>query len=348
MEILNSMTYLSDLKTALSQLDIEVLRNKKILITGASGLICSAIVDFLLYCNQQAGTNITIYAAGRSIRRLTQRFPDKEKYGLSYVEYDATREVDFSFPVDYIIHGASNAGPDKYMDEPVDTILANTLGVHNLLNHSRKSQVEKFVYISSSEVYGKLSHGDPVKEDECGSIDILSPRSAYPLGKQAAEALCIGYANQYGINVSIVRPGHIYGPTAQDSDKRIASAFLRQAACGENITMKSLGTQIRSYCYCIDCASAILTVLTKGKNKEAYNISNKNSVITIRQMSTIIAECAGVQLVMDNPSEGEKAAFNPMDNSSLSSAKLEALGWRGQFDAYKGFSHAIAVLREIN
>lgn len=80
---------------------------------------------------------------------------------------------------------------------------------------------------------------------------------------------------------------------------------------------------------------------------QAYNISNKNSVITIRQMAEIIAKVAEVTLTVELPSDEEKAAFNPMDNSSLNSEKLEALGWNGVFDAEKGLSHTIKCLKEV-
>lgn len=347
MSIWNSKTYQQDIENALPLLDKEALAGKRVLVTGASGLICSAVVDLLLACNRKYGTGITVYAAGRNTAKLAARFPDGEANGAVFVAYDATAPVDFDFAVDYIIHGASNASPDKYVSEPVDTLLANVMGVHNLLQYAAGKPLEKFLYVSSSEVYGRLAHGNPMREDEYGATDILSARSAYPLGKQAAETLCVSYANQYGMNVSIVRPGHIYGPTAQGSDNRVSSAFARQAAAGENIVMKSAGTQLRSYCHCIDCATATLAVLTRGENKEAYNISNKDSVITIRQMAQVIADGAGVQLIMELPTDAEKAAFNPMDNSSLNSDKLEALGWQGQFDAATGFAHTIQALREV-
>ena len=263
------------------------------------------------------------------------------------VAYDATQPISFDFPVDYIIHGASNASPDKYVSEPVDTMLANVSGVNDLLSYAAKVQAKKVVYISSSEVYGQLAHGNPLVENEYGNVDILSVRSAYPMGKRAAETLCIGYASQYGVDVSIVRPGHIYGPTALNSDNRVSSLFARKAAAGEDLVMKSAGTQIRSYCHCIDCGTAILSVLTRGASMQAYNISNKESVITIRQMAEILAKHGNVQLILDIPTAAEQAAFNPMDNSSLNSEKLEALGWQGCFDADLGFAHTVAVLREL-
>lgn len=348
MSVWNSQTYREDIMHALAVIDVEDLKGKRILITGASGLIGSAVIDLLVGCNQVKNAGITIYAAGRNLQKVSERFSHGLNWGLVPVSYDATEAIRFDFPVDYIVHGASNASPDKYVSEPVETMLANVTGVSELLSYAVKMQTKKVVYISSSEVYGTLAHGKPLVENEYGNVDILSVRSAYPMGKRAAETLCIGYASQYGVDVSIVRPGHIYGPTALDSDKRVSSLFARQAAEGHDLTMKSAGTQIRSYCHCIDCATAILAVVTRGVPMQAYNISNRESVITIREMAQILAKHAGVSLVVDIPSAAEQVAFNPMDNSSLNSEKLEDLGWRGCFDAELGFAHTVAVLKELD
>jgi nucleoside-diphosphate-sugar epimerase len=118
-------------------------------------------------------------------------------------------------------------------------------------------------------------------------------------------------------------------------------------AYGEDITMKSDGKQIRSYCYCLDCASAILKVLLKGEKTHAYNISNPDSIISIHSMAEILASTAGVVLKMELPTDEEKKGFNPMSNSSLDSTELLSLGWKGLFDANRGFSHTVKILREI-
>ena len=110
--------------------------------------------------------------------------------------------------------------------------------------------------------------------------------------------------------------------------------------------MKSDGRQIRSYCYCLDCASAILKVLIDGKNCSAYNISNPAAIVTIREMAQILAGSGNVALKMELPSEAEKQAFNPMSNSSLNSDSLQRLGWKGLFDAERGFSHTVSILRD--
>lgn len=348
MNILKSKTYLQSLDAATKLVDLAALKGKSILITGATGLICSAVVDVLAYANAHADLGATIYAAGRSLQKTEGRFSALPDSGVVPVKYDALKALDFPFHADYLIHGASNASPEKYVSQPVDTMLANILGLSNLLRYAGGTAAKKSVYISSSEVYGILPSAEPLVETTYGSVDILGSRASYPVAKRAAETLCVSYANQYGLDISIVRPGHIYGPTAQSSDNRVSSLFARQAAGGEDLVMKSAGTQIRSYCHCIDCATAILTVLLKGASKEAYNISNPNSIVTIRQMAEAFARHAGVELIMDLPTEAEKAAFNPMNNSSLRSDKLEALGWRGQFDGETGFAQTITVLRELS
>lgn len=340
MNILQSKLYQEDIKKSLSGvMKIEELKNSNILITGATGLVCSAIVDLLI----NADLDVNVYAAGRSEQKVAERFQGK----ANFVQYDATQplSIDMDVDVDYIIHGASNASPNLYVNEPVETMLANINGMQNLLKYARKKNVKKVIYISSSEVYGRKDSIEPFKEDQYGFIDLLNPRSSYSIAKRATETLCASYQAEFGVNFNIVRLGHIYGPSASRSDKRVSSDFAYKAAEGENLTLKSEGKQIRSYCYSLDSASAILSVLTGGVNGEAYNISNKNSIINIREMAENLAKAAGVELIFDIPTQVEAAAFNPMDNSSLDSAKLEELGWSGMFDAEVGLGHTVRILK---
>ena len=111
------------------------------------------------------------------------------------------------------------------------------------------------------------------------------------------------------------------------------------------MTLKSEGKQIRSYCYSLDCASAILSVLIDGNAGEAYNISNPISIVNICQMAEYLSAAGGVDLIFDIPTQSEAAAFNPMDNSSLDSTKLESLGWKGAFTAEEGLSHTVRILK---
>lgn len=348
MGISSNCLYKSDVQKAAQSIDTKALDGQTILITGATGLIGSAIVDVLLWKNRNEKSNIKIYAASRSPQKIDVRFEGYDKTdGLFAVRYDACEAVKFEFHSDYIIHAASNASPDAYIKYPVDTMLSNVLGMNELLKYAIHQKTRKAIYVSSSEVYGVKLRETPIEEEDYGRIDILNPRASYSVGKQATETLCVSYAHQFGCDISIVRPGHIYGPTAIESDQRASSAFARLAADKRDIVMKSPGKQIRSYCHCLDCATAILTVLLYGKNAEAYNISNKNSIITIHQMAELLAQYGGVSIKNEFPSNDDIAAFNPMENSSLDSTKLEGLGWKGIFSAEEGLSSTVEILRNI-
>ena len=350
MSIYESEIWLSDLDVTIESLpELEELTGKKILVTGCTGLICSSVIDVIIRWNETHDEKIKILAAGRNKEKVNKRFyPYNQKDYFVFVPYNATSmNNNFQFECDYIIHGASNASPNHIVKEPVETMLSNFYGVKYLLDYVKKTSAKRLLYISSSEIYGRKEHDRPSKANEYGGIDILNPRNSYSISKCAAETLCSAYYDEYAVDSVIVRPGHIYGPTAQPSDNRVSSAWAYDAACGKDIVMKSDGAQIRSYCYCLDSASAIFKVLIHGESVKAYNISNPDSIITIREMANIITKSSDVELMTENPSEMEKKGFNPMCNSSLDCFDLLNLGWVGNFDAKKGFKHTVEILKSL-
>lgn len=350
MNLYDSITYRNDLEYVIKKADfLHKMINCSVLITGATGLICSGIVDLLLINNEMNDTKTHIYVAGRNEKRARERFASYfDSDYFHFVTYDASRYNQFEFQADYIIHGASNAYPAAIQEHPVETMLDNFIGMYELLEYARKTNAKRCLFISSSEVYGAKMKADPFMETEYGYIDLLNPRSSYSSGKRAAETLCASYGKEYGLDTVIIRPGHIYGPTASQNDNRVSSAFAFDVINGKNLVLKSTGSQIRSYCYVLDCATAILTALLCGQSGEAYNVSNPESVMTIRQMAELFSSCGGVELKFDIPTEVEKAGFNPMSNSSLNSEKLQSLGWKGHFDSEKGVEHTVRVLTEAN
>lgn len=328
--------------------ELDEMAGKSVMITGAAGLVCSAVIDVLFRYNDLHEKKIQILAAGRWHKEMYGRFQEMvDRDDFTFVAYDASKTNNFlDVHADYIIHGASNASPNMIVKEPVETMLSNFLGMKYLLDYAKEQGTKRILYISSSEVYGKKEGTEPYKEGQYGFIDLLKSRNSYSVGKRAAETLCASYADEYGVESVIVRPGHIYGPTASPHDNRVASAWAYSVARGEDIVMKSDGSQIRSYCYCLDCASAILKVLLSGENCHAYNISNPDSIISIKGIAKILAKSGNVQLRMELPTEEERKGFNPMSNSSLESTSLLGIGWRGCFDAEAGFDHTVRILKE--
>ncbi len=341
--------YWQDVNLAIDEIpNINRIKGKKILITGASGMICSAIVEILFYLNFEANANIKIFLAGRDEAKIKHRFPmftNGETY--TFINFDAVNpDNNLNIPVDYIIYGASNAHPSVYTTQPVETIMANIYGLNSLLHMASKVHAERLLYISSSEVYGNIDEIRPYEESDYGFIDILNPRACYPCSKRAAETLCVAYNKEYDLDIVIARPGHIYGPSITDSDNRASAQFTRNAVKGENIIMKSSGMQLRSYCYTLDCASAILTILINGESGNAYNISNRDSVVSIKQIAEEMAKEVNKNVVYVNASDKEKKGYNLMTNSSLDSRKLENLGWRAIFNLKDGINKTLRFYSE--
>ena len=318
-------TYRDDIREVFQEdLPWEKLSGTNILITGATGLIGSTLVEVLMSNPQR---DYAVYATGRNVERAKKRFEDYLSLkSFHFLEYNVMTSLQSQVQFDYIIHAASNASPNAFSKTPVEIVKANILGVSNLIEYGLYHGMKRFLYISSGEVYGE-GDGRVLNEDYSGYVDCLNPRSCYPSSKRAAETLCASYALEYGVDVVIARPCHIYGPNFTESDNRVYAQFIRNILKGENIIMKSSGEQIRSWCYSVDCAAALLFILLKGESGNAYNIADSDSIQTIKQLAEMLASIGKTEVVMEVPSETEKRGFNPVTKSVFSVDKLKELGW---------------------
>ena len=324
--------------------NLDKLRDKRILITGATGMIGSAVTELLFRLNTKQRLNIQIYLAGRSESACRERF-QSEDTGYRFVHYDAAEAAIPDISVDFVVHAAGYGDPNAIAEDPVGIIDANIAGTEGLLQMADRDKA-RFLFVSSGEIYGSFPEGrDSYSEDDYGYIDILNPRAVYPSAKRMAETLCISYAKQYGVDAVIARSCHIYGPSIRGRDSRASAQFTRNAIVGKEIVMKSAGSQIRSYCYTLDCASALLAILLNGACGQAYNISNRNSIVTIREMAETLAQIAGVKVIFENPSDAEISSYNLMNRSVLNAAKLEKLGWKAVFDLPRGMQRTVDLLR---
>lgn len=343
-DILKNDLYRNDILHIFENVNLSLLKRKTILITGGLGLICSSVVDLLIEYNKTFGANIKIYVAARNEKNFSERYG--EYPCVEYLCYDAIKPINFDVNADYIIHGAGSASPELYVSMPVETILSNFNGVYNLLEYVKNHNVKRMLYISSSEVYGTKDITDAFEENNFGSVNINNIRSSYSEAKRVSELLCKSYSAEYDIDTVIVRPGHIYGPTASPNDKRISSKFSYLAANEKTLKMKSLGLQKRSYCYSLDCAAAILIALINGKKGESYNIGH-NEITSIKEMAQILAEAGNVKLEINEPSKDDLKQFNPMDNSALNNNKIKLLGYKDTFSVNEGLLHTVKILKSI-
>lgn len=314
-----------------------ILDNKNILITGACGLIGGALVDALL----RGYPSVQVFAMARSRERLQERFEYAHANPcLHFVVGDVNAPLNMDLSLHYIVHAASNANPNAYALDPVGTMWTNINGTRNLLEYGRTHGLERFLYVSSGEVYGNGEQTE-WRETDNGYIDSMSVRSCYPSSKRAAETMCVCYAEQYGLNVVVGRPCHTYGPHFTDKDNRAYAQFVRKARAHEDIVLKSTGEQYRSWIYVEDCINGLLTILQYGENGQAYNIADEQSNVTIRAMAEMIAEIAGVKVIFDIPNEVEKKGFSQMKRAIYSTDKLRELGWRPCFSIMEGLKKTI-------
>ena len=318
-------SYLKDIQVVCQQnLPWDKLSGCKILVVGATGLIGSCLVDILM-CNPQR--DYEVYAAGRNLERAKKRFQAYvDNSSFHFLQCDVTEPLQGNTQFDYIIDAASNASPNFFANHPVEVMKANINGVANLLDYGMKHGLKRFLFVSTGEVYGEW--GNEVKDEKSyGFIDVLNPRSCYPSSKRAAETLAVCYATEYGTDVVIGRPCHTYGPFFTESDNRAYAQFIRNAVAGEDIVLKSTGLQYRSWCYVVDCASALLHILLKGETGQAYNVADNTSNVTIKALAEMIAGIGGVQVTSKEPTDEELRGFSTIQRAVFDTAKLESLGW---------------------
>lgn len=320
----------------------DALRNSSFVITGATGLIGSLIVKYLLYANRTMNFGAKIYAVVRNVEKADKIFAEEKTDALTYVVADLTKEkVNCEGDCDYIVHAAAVTASKVMVSDPVGTICTSIDGTEKMLQLAVEKKAKAFIYISSMEIYGQPTVGGKTAEKDLGYVDIENVRSCYPEGKRMCECLCTAYAAQYGVNVISARLAQTFGAGILPTENRVFAQFARSVMRGENIVLHTTGESEGNYVYTADAIAAIMTLLVKGKAGEAYNIANEDSHITIRDMAELVArEIAGekIQVVIDIPEDSVSLGYAPSVKMWLDASKMRELGWKpeiGLVEAYK-------------
>ena len=343
----NHPLYIQDLDNILQTRNINLLRDKSILITGATGLLGVCLIDALMRLNERGG-NVAIYAVGRNREKAYDRLGIYFRHPcFHFLEQDVQTELPRQLCVDYIIPGASNTHPLAYSRYPIETMLINLKGAEHSFNKASECGAT-VLYPSTVEVYGNARKEDVFTEDYTGRLNLSTARACYTESKRACEAMCQSYIAEKGVDVKIVRLSRVFGPTMLENDSKASSQFIKNALRGEDIVLKSKGEQFFSYTYVADAVSAMLYVLLNGECGVPYNVSNHGCDVHLKEFAAYCAEACGSQVVFDLPSETEMKGFSIAQQAILDNARLRSIGWNPMYDIHDAVRRTIQILQSNN
>lgn len=307
------------------------LKNKTILITGSKGLVGTALVKWILVQNEIKNSNTHIIGSTRNPAGIPEYIETSDN--IEYCKYGD--ELKLTQHIDYIVCAASPTGNQYHMQHPVETFRTNVDSTEKMLELMKKNANCSLIYLSSEEVYGLPSDDAPaMTEDMVGAIDSLNLRNCYPLGKKASEFLCHASAAEYGLDIKIIRPTVIHGLFQRYEETRVVNELLRCILENRDLIMKSDGMTKKCMMYSLDAVSAIFTVLFKGKKGEAYNASNPDMFITIKDLANYLFGKfnPNIKVVFAEDQAKKTDGFLPHRTLVQSIDKLKSLGWEPKTD----------------
>lgn len=309
----------------------------RILITGAAGFLGSHLSDrYIDEGHHVVGMDNLITGNMDNIAHLIghERF--------EFIKHDVSRYIYVAGPIDAVLHFASPASPNDYLEFPIPTLKVGSLGTHNTLGLALAKQA-RYLLASTSEVYGD-PQVNPQPETYWGHVNPIGPRGVYDEAKRFAEAMTMAYQRYHGLDTRIVRIFNTYGPRMRLNDGRVVPNFIRQALNGESLTVYGDGTQTRSFQYYTDLVEGVYRLL-ESDELLPVNIGNP-SEMTILDFAETVVEIADSPSKIDfvQPKD-ERVKDDPKQRRPDITKARSVLGWEPKVNLTTGLEQTIAFFR---
>jgi len=244
----------------------------RVLITGGAGFLGSHLCDRLIGMGHQVVCVDNLITG--SMDNLSHLIGHER---FSFVQYNVCDYLYVEGPLDAVMHFASPASPQDYLEFPIATLKVGALGTHKALGLA-KAKNARFLLASTSEVYGDPLVS-PQSEAYWGNVNPISPRGVYDEAKRFAEAMTMAYHRYHGVDTRIVRIFNTYGPRMRPHDGRVVSNFIVQALSGKPLTVFGTGSQTRSFCYVDDLVEGITRLLMVPSDRTPEQRTDRQSFL---------------------------------------------------------------------
>jgi dTDP-glucose 4,6-dehydratase len=332
----------------------------RILITGGAGFLGSHLCDlFITQGHDVLCVDNLITGRVENVSHLLglERF--------HFVKYDVCEYLHVGGPLDAVMHFASPASPQDYLEYPIATLKVGALGTHKALGLA-KAKGARFLLASTSEVYGDPLV-NPQPETYWGNVNPISPRGVYDEAKRFSEAMTMAYHRYHGLDTRIVRIFNTFGPRMRPNDGRVVSNFIVQALLGKPLTLFGDGTQTRSFCYVEDLVRGIAALLMAESTRsvaertdrteflsprlngaresihEPINLGNPRE-LTVSEIANLVLKLAG------SPSSMQQHPL-PIDDPKVRRPDIgrasAMLGWEPKIELEDGLKQTIDYFRTI-
>ena len=275
---------------------LDPLAGTTLLVTGASGFLCSYFLDIIVAANDKV---LAKPCRVVGLDNFQSSLPDRLEHlrgrtDVDLVRHDMRQPYERDGSIEWVIHGASVASPTFYRRFPLETIDVNVDGTRHLLERTRRGDVRSLLVLSTSEIYGDPDAAHiPTAEDYRGNVSCTGPRACYDESKRLAETLCWNYHNLYQTPVKVVRPFNVYGPGQRLDDARIIPDLMSAALERRPLVLYSDGRATRSLCYVRDAIAAMLHVLVSRADGQAFNVGNDAEELSMRDLAARLRDVAG-------------------------------------------------------